>query len=261
MTKVQLSYGIRDGVPVPITAITPESNGNKCDCVCPACGKALQARTLGKKRAAHFAHKAASNCQPETIQHQTAKFLLQWRIKSAITDGKPLLLNWCCESCAKNFSMDITKSVESVEVEKGIASIRPDVVTIDHEGNPVALIEVVFENHPSDEKVQFAKERQFNLIEFNIKADPETALKTLETSEVLSPSRVRPCHSEYCALNDFSDTQKPPTKDSPLSSDPHCLREGETEETSSGWLPVVVGVLFAGCVLRAGWKSLSKWLR
>lgn len=51
-------------------------NGDACNCICIACGQALQAR-LGDIREHHFKHLSGGECNPETVLHLLAKKILQ----------------------------------------------------------------------------------------------------------------------------------------------------------------------------------------
>lgn len=75
----ELEYGLRDGRIVFISEILPEENGDQCGCICPNCRRALQARTLGKKRRPYFAHirdACDTKAARETALHMLAKELL-----------------------------------------------------------------------------------------------------------------------------------------------------------------------------------------
>lgn len=61
---VKNPFGKRDGKLITIGDLTPDERGAKCNCVCPDCGGAFNAR-LGSKRQPHFAHEKDSMCDPE----------------------------------------------------------------------------------------------------------------------------------------------------------------------------------------------------
>ncbi len=86
-----LRYGLRDEKIILASEILPEENGNACNCCCPNCKGALQARTQGYKQKAgmrkpYFAHQrnpCDAQLAGETGLHMLAKELL--------TEAKELL--------------------------------------------------------------------------------------------------------------------------------------------------------------------------
>ena len=85
--EIKLAYGIRNERIVHISEIRPQDNGEKCNCICPACNGTLLAR-MGKKNRPHFSHKVEGNCNIENAQ-QTGIHLLA---KEIIRDNHSILL-------------------------------------------------------------------------------------------------------------------------------------------------------------------------
>ena len=87
MPYLKNPFGLRNGEIVMIEDILPEERGQKCNCVCPACGVAFEAR-LGNIRIHHFAH-SGEGCS-ETIAFLSGMYaLISEYIKShAVTLSK-----------------------------------------------------------------------------------------------------------------------------------------------------------------------------
>lgn len=75
--KALLTYALnQEGVLVHVDSVP---KGNKCNCICPACKKLLQAKNSGKIREHHFAHQHGVDCPTakETALHLLAKDKIQ----------------------------------------------------------------------------------------------------------------------------------------------------------------------------------------
>jgi len=269
--EVQLRYGIRDGNPVHISAITPEFNGDKCGCVCPACGKGLRAKTLGKTdRAIHFAHRNASDCNAESIVHWTAKYLLEKRIRDAIHAARELLTDGNCKSCGGKFTVDLAKEAMRVEVEKRLDLYIPDLTTFDSNGKPLLLIEVVHTNPPSWNKLEYARTVGHELIEF--KVDDDDDLRDIEKGECLAAHNLTPCRSSRCGLFDMEVNSKVTNKSHEQSSESGKLEienklneKNKSTESSSNenaiqfpvWLMWLIGIILSWVLVSEIKKKLK----
>ena len=108
----KLPFALRDGVPVHIKDVP---SGLDCGCVCPAYGARLIARK-GSKRAHHFAHHAAEDCEHgyETSLHLWAKEIL--------SKAKEIWLPAVCVEFpgthreAERLSEETPYKIESVEI-------------------------------------------------------------------------------------------------------------------------------------------------
>lgn len=138
-----MTHALRDGVLVHIDDVT---NGNSCNCVCPACKQPLMARQ-GETYAHHFAHQSNQVCQYgyETSLHYMAKEIIQ--------QAKQFLLPPVCIPLGPRRSKTIQGarmvSVRNVELEQRLGGIIPDIVLYT-DGQPV-LVEI-YVTHPVDEK-------------------------------------------------------------------------------------------------------------
>ena len=70
--EVRLAYAEDTGG--GIVHVSRVTRGLACDCICPACGKPVEAKQ-GEKRASHFAHESNGDCvhAVETMLHKLAK--------------------------------------------------------------------------------------------------------------------------------------------------------------------------------------------
>lgn len=141
--RAQLVWGQRpDGSLVHITAV---ERGRRCDCICPACERALVAKK-GQKQALHFAHEGGSACSGarETNAHVWAKQILAERKKLWLPAGYA--------RAGKSFR-DVFDAqyfeFETVRLERRTGEIVPDVV-LSARGRE--LIVEIYVTHPCDER-------------------------------------------------------------------------------------------------------------
>jgi hypothetical protein len=147
-----------------VTHISDVERGLKCGCICPACGAALIANK-GTKVIHHFKHYNAEECQ---IGYQTSLHLLA---KEIISNAKKftipeVLLKF--ESCKEPIQISPAKniSVDSVELEKKVGDIIPDIIL--HSKNKILLIEI-FVTHKIDEEKMIKLQKQgISVIEIDL---------------------------------------------------------------------------------------------
>ncbi|MDO8178407.1 MAG: competence protein CoiA family protein [Undibacterium sp.] len=144
-------------------------NGKACDCTCLACGEPLVARQ-GSKKAHSFAHESGAECQYaiETMLHWLAKELFASRSYfvtpshtiSTSMDGpiRPINLSKVIPS------MEL--QIDSVEIEKRVASVRPDIL-INVQGKEY-LIEIFVTHKCDEEKISKLKEIGLSSIEIDL---------------------------------------------------------------------------------------------
>ncbi len=139
-----------------IVDIKTVPNGLACKCTCIACGQPLNARNEGKHNIPHFAHVSGFDnpaCS-ETAKHAMAKQIIKEK-------------GWF------PFGYRAYKA-DSIELEKTIGDIRPDVLAV-YKGIPVAI--EIFVNHAvDDEKLKKVKSYNLTMVEINLS-------KTLVTSK------------------------------------------------------------------------------
>ena len=127
-------------------------NGKKCGCVCKECKGELVAKNGGKIKAHHFAHASGTDsfkCSQTALHLLAKEIIAEERRVPAFVDG--------------NISF---VSVASVEQEKNLGDIRPDLYA-EHDGEPLAV--EIFVSHAVDD-AKFAKiqERRLTTFEINL---------------------------------------------------------------------------------------------
>lgn len=142
-------FGERDNKIIHIDDIIPSENGVKCNCVCPACGEKLVARTLGNKNKKCFAHKANSNCDGgiETAMHKFAKEIIENEKKIKIPK---LIYN----KYSKEFEIVKEQLIvfDKIELERYLSDFdfKPDII-ISKNDTPL-IIEVAVTHKVDEEK-------------------------------------------------------------------------------------------------------------
>lgn len=190
---IKLSYGLREGRIVHINEITPDLNGKRCGCVCPACRRNLIARSLGKKRIAHFAHEGGSSCGDRNAQ-QTALHILAkevilegteilvpgWKIeKEDLYDGLPnrKILSEAYDSISKDedirLKMESTKRPYQAEgIEKSYGDFIPDAV-INIKGNE-CLVEILVTHAVDEKKAEKVRRQGLPMFEIDLSAHKDS---------------------------------------------------------------------------------------
>ena len=153
-----------------IVDIKTVPNGLACKCTCIACGQPLNARNEGKHNIPHFAHVSGFDnpaCS-ETAKHAMAKQIIKEK-------------GWF------PFGYRAYKA-DSIELEKTIGDIRPDVLVI-FKGNPYAV--EFFVTHKVDEEklVKFFN-NDFSLVEIDL-SKKEIQSKEDLIKEIYEPNNIR----------------------------------------------------------------------
>lgn len=79
-------FGLRKDEVILIEDISPQENGLRCNCVCPACKEPFEAR-MGNKRRHHFAH-SGRGCD-EINSYMTGLYMI---LNEYISNGEPVFL-------------------------------------------------------------------------------------------------------------------------------------------------------------------------
>ena len=169
MKEIKLAFGLKNGKIIHINELSLNEHGLACGCICPSCGKNLQAK-LGLKNRHHFSHNS-DNCSVESTT-QTAVHLLAKEIIS--TQGKLLFpgifVNYS-ESKWYDYSYRSkvepifeakkarTVNCDEVYLEKKLESIVPDIIFI--KDNNQCIIEIAVTHFVDDKKS--AKINELNL--------------------------------------------------------------------------------------------------
>lgn len=164
-----------------IVDVDSVKNGNKCGCVCIACGENLQAKH-GKINKHHFAHQTDSNCPggTETLLHLLTKDIIEENrsiyfptisispteftdfFKDVNYDGSTLL--------DKHF-FGKHIPIKNIKLEKNLGNIKPDLIAEfyyngqSHE----LLIEVAVTHFIDEDKADILIKREKNCIEIDMR--------------------------------------------------------------------------------------------
>ena len=184
-------------------------NGKKCGCVCKECKGELVAKNGGKIKAHHFAHASGTDsfkCSQTALHLLAKEIIAEERRVPTFVDG--------------NISF---VSVASVEQEKNLGDIRPDLYA-EHDGKPLAV--EIFVSHAVDD-AKFAKiqERRLTTFEINLsELDFET--KDDVWRAIYDEKNVRPVYDEQFTEKALADKKQFIDK----NGNPKAIRNGIVAE-------------------------------
>src|ERR1035438_10118103 len=92
---LKLPFAVRGDKIIHVSEV---KSGRQSECVCPGCETPLIARK-GELRQHHFAHDSGTSCSEESALHWFGKHLLLEAIDRALTEGRPLPMQWQCGQC------------------------------------------------------------------------------------------------------------------------------------------------------------------
>ena len=144
----------------------------------------------------HFAHFHATNCNPETVLHFTAKSLLFEKISKHIHNHLPLHVHWLCSFCADTHTGNLLRRATQVRLEHDLGVCQPDITLLDRKNVPVVVIEVIVTHKPEEATITFCRQRKITLIKYRIKDGTE--LETIQNAEDLHPASVDRCTRPKC---------------------------------------------------------------
>lgn len=161
-----------------LVRIEDVERGLACGCTCPACGEPLVAKKGSGKKIPHFAHHSDKNCEYayETSLHLAAKSILENAKKLVIP---PLYLQFPY-STKKSLLIHDAKEIciDSVELEKRIGEIVPDVVV--YAAGSKLLVEI-FVTHSVSDKLEKIKAAGISTIEIDLSdVDRDISMEDLE---------------------------------------------------------------------------------
>lgn len=190
---LKIPYAVSNGRLVHISEV---ASGLSRECVCLECHAPLIARK-GQKVRHHFAHYRPTKCQPETVVHRIAKRLMAERIETALAGHEELPIQWVCAHCDDTHAGNLLKRANSIHVERGFGSCRPDLTVCGRSGKPTAFIEIVV-THPPDESVRnICRLQAIELSEYHVTTDED--LERIADSSPLVITRGSYCPSLRCS--------------------------------------------------------------
>jgi hypothetical protein len=153
-----------------IRSVEEVARGLACDCVCPSCSALVIARQ-GEIREWHFAHAAESDCEggAETALHLAAKQLLlesggltipEFRVQHEVRlpDGRV--------GRGEAHRPERWVDFQTVEAEKTVGTIRPDIVAV--VGHSMLFIEIAVTHFVDEEKRAILSSYEVPTIEINL---------------------------------------------------------------------------------------------
>ena len=163
-----------------MTHISEVENGLKCACICPACGGALIAKQ-GKVVEHHFAHASGDECQHavETALHLAAKDILAVRKEFVLPAVE---IHFPHTSRHTVIAPERRYLIESVEVERKLGSIIPDVI-VRINGREL-LVEVTVTHGVDKDKLRKIRELCVSCVEIDL-SDAERELTRDELEKIV----------------------------------------------------------------------------
>lgn len=170
-TMSKIPFGVKSGVLVSVAEV---DSGLSCGCVCPACGRALQARK-GHKVAHYFAHNPSDDSSDCETALETAIHLMA---KQILSEAKAIFLpKLSIRELQHDFDQKPHRLTEVVTEERGVTfdwidverqldDIRPDLIGY-VDGKPL-VIEIYVAHKCDREKVRKLRERGLFAIEVDL---------------------------------------------------------------------------------------------
>ena len=160
---------------------------------CPTCNGDMIVRRSGKtgkgSRRPHFAHKASSNCSPESVLHFLFKTQLFDHLQQSLNEGQEVPVRWDCEKCGHVHSRpNLLAKTKAVRLEKGVGPFRPDLSMYNDAGKPILAIEIVVTHAPEEEAMAYYQSQGIHVIEYHIESQKD--LKNLERFRRFEKSTV-----------------------------------------------------------------------
>ena len=166
--------------------ISEVERGLKCRCICPMCGSDLVAKQ-GKIQEHHFAHAKGAECAHavETALHLAAKDILATR-REIVLPG--VEVQFPHSSQRRVIAQQQPYEIESVEVERKLGSIIPDVIA-QIKGREL-LVEVTVTHGVDDDKRKRIRELGLSCLEINL-SDVQRDLSRKNLEKIIVDGRDR----------------------------------------------------------------------
>ena len=175
---IKLKYGLRNNELVSIDEIEKEKKGLKCNCVCPGCGRRLQAKLGNGKRQPHFAHDGEP-CNIAVAQQSALHILAKEIIKEEKRICLPALkvkIDDISGKISQPYYYELPQEMvyiasqvfvcESVELEKRVSDIVPDIVV--SIGGKECLIEIAVTHFIDETKSEKIKRIGLPVVEIDL---------------------------------------------------------------------------------------------
>ena len=109
--------------------------------------------------------------EPEETPHEKAVSAIEQLLRKNI--GGELNATADCNQCPEKLTINLTEGATTIERNKTVGSIRPDLTLLNLEGDPVRFIEVVDSHAPEGNVHDYAVNHGIEIVEFHLKARGE----------------------------------------------------------------------------------------
>lgn len=191
------AYGRKNGRYLHVSELDEvQHRGRKCGCVCPECGRPLEAH-LGQVKAWHFQHQVedvSCNPQPMTLLHAFVRDELASR-RSLCVPAVKVRRVFRVDDLPHLFHEDLAIPAERFAFANALAECRgdgvqPDVVYFEQPAAPTLALEVKFTHAVDAEKLPRLRANYAKAVEFDVSDLPASGITRaqLET-ELTKPER------------------------------------------------------------------------
>ena len=87
--------------------------------------------------------------------------------------GRSLPATAMCNECREELSINLVENAATVERNKSVGTVRPDLSAFDVEGNPIRFIEIVDKHTPESNVHEFAVDNNIEVVEFHLNVQRE----------------------------------------------------------------------------------------
>lgn len=192
---VKLEYAFNSTSDHSLVHVSSVANGLACDCICPHCGANLVAKNKAtNKIKAHFQHYQSVECTyaVETSLHLLAKEVLDESRKIMLPGYKERFLvkdkkyrGWGpLYDEEKEFLVPEVATIDKVQIEKSLESIRPDLLVWIND-QPI-MVEIYVTHKVDEVKLGIIKQRDTPVIEVDLHSIDRTITREDLTSILLS---------------------------------------------------------------------------
>ena len=103
--------------------------------------------------------------------HEQALSILEQHIRESF--GGKLVADASCNECGEELKINVVDGALSVEKNKSVGPVRPDLTVFNPEGRPIRFIEIVDSHKPQSSVHEYALENKIDVIEFHLNAERE----------------------------------------------------------------------------------------
>ena len=113
----------------------------------------------------------AKRSQIKETPHERAVSILELHIRENL--GKSLPATAMCNECREELIINLVENVATVERNKSVGTVRPDLSMFDIDGNPIRFIEIADKHIPESNVHEYAVGNNIEVVEFHLNAPRE----------------------------------------------------------------------------------------